>query len=129
MLEMEGSNLAEKCCQQILMHPTETPLDKIQKIDNLHFKMQSSNTNQYYNIDLVTTTCDRSDFPCIRLCKHIAGIVHFFGGADLEPQPPDNRDGTSKSSKSVASKSSTQKDDSTVNDTASFISMANFIIA
>ena len=85
MLGMEGPNLAEKRRRQILTHAPETPLHKIQKIDNSHFKVQSSNTNQYYNIDLVTTTCDCSDFPRIRLCKHIAGVVHFFEGADLGP--------------------------------------------
>ena len=130
MLGMKGPNLAEKRRQQILTHAPETPLHKIQKIDDSHFKMQSLNTNRYYNIDLVTTTCDCSDFPRIRLCKHIAGIVHFFGGADLGPRPPGNGDDTSESSEPVASKSPAQEDGSlcSANDAASFISAANEII-
>ena len=130
MLGMEGPNLAKKCHRQILMRASKTPLDKIQNIDNSHFKVQSSNTNWYYNTDLVTTTCDCSDFPRICLCKHIAGVVHFFGGADLRPRPPGNEDSTSEPSELVMPKSPAQKDGSLchVNDTASFISTANEII-
>jgi hypothetical protein len=65
----------------------ETPIDQIQKIDDSHFKVQSSNSNKHYQINLVTTACNCSNFPCICLCKHIAVIVHFFRGADLGPQP------------------------------------------
>ena len=130
MLGMKGPNLAEKCHQQILTRTPKISLDKIQKIDNSHFKVQSLNTNQYYDIDLVTTTCNCSDFPRICLCKHIAGIVHFFEGASLRPQPSGSRDSTSKSSESVVPKSPAQKDDShrRMNDTTFFILVANEII-
>ena len=70
------------------MRAPETPLKKIQKVDNSHFDVQSSNSKKTYQIDLFTTTCSCSDFPYIRLCKHIAAVVHFFGGANLGPQPP-----------------------------------------
>jgi hypothetical protein len=90
MLGMEGPNLAEKRRRQILMHAPETPITKIRKIDDSHFKVQSSNSSKSYHIDLDTTTCNCSDFPHIHLCKHIAAVVHFFGGADLGPQPPVN---------------------------------------
>ena len=96
LLGMEGPNLAKKRCQQILMCAPETPIEKIQKIDNLHFEVQSLNSYKYYQIDLSTITCDCSDYPNISLCKHIAVVVHFFKGAELGPQPPDN--GTSDSS-------------------------------
>ena len=89
-LGMDGPNLVEKRWRQILKHAPETPLMKIQKIDYSHFDVQSSNSTKLYQIDLITTTCNCSDFPYISLCKHIAAVVHFFGGADLGPRPPDN---------------------------------------
>ena len=55
--------------------------------------MQSSKSNNNYQINLSTIICNCLDFPNISLCKHIAMVVHFFGGVDLGPQPP--RDGTS----------------------------------
>jgi hypothetical protein len=124
-LGMEGPNLAEKRCRQILTRAPETPLGKIEKIDDSRFKVQSSNTNQSYHIDLDTTTCNCKDFPRIRLCKHIAAVVHFFGGANLGPQPPDNT-GTSES---VVPDSPVQQDGSAGDGaTASLISAANDMI-
>ncbi len=96
-LGMEGPNLAEERRQQILSRAPETPLAKIKKIDDLHFEVQSSNTLKCYQIDLSTKVCNCSDFPNISLCKHIAAIVHFFGGADLGPQPPRNGSGSDRS--------------------------------
>src|ERR1700733_1105347 len=93
-LGMEGPNLAEERRQQILSRAPETPLAKIKKIDDLHFEVQSSNSSKSYRINLDTKTCNCFDFPNISLCKHIAAIVHFFGGADLGPQPPRNRSGS-----------------------------------
>jgi hypothetical protein len=85
MLGMEGPNLAKEHCQQILTRAPETPVEKIMKIDDLHFEVQSSNSSKCYQINLITTTCNCSDFPNISLCKHIAAVVHFFGGVDLGP--------------------------------------------
>src|SRR5258708_14683834 len=68
----------------------EKPVEKIRKNDNLHFDVQSSNSNIIYQVNLGTTTCSCSDFPRVRLCKHIAAVLHFFGGADPGPQPPVN---------------------------------------
>jgi hypothetical protein len=82
---MEGPDLAKKCRQQILTHTPKTPLDQIQKINDSHFEVQSSNSNKHYQIDLVTTACNCSDFPCIHLCKHIAVVVHFLGGLISDP--------------------------------------------
>jgi len=39
MLGMEGLNLAEKRRRQIQTRAPETPLSKIEKIDDLHFKV------------------------------------------------------------------------------------------
>jgi hypothetical protein len=67
----------------------------------------------------------RADLAYQRLCKHIAAVVHFFGGADLGPQPPVN----ACASESVASNSPVQQDGSADDgDIASIISAANNII-
>ena len=89
-LGMEGPNIGEKCRQEILTRAPETPIEKIKKIDDFCFEVESSNSKNKYEINLDTTACSCSDFPRIQLCKHIAAIVHFFEGADLEPQPPVN---------------------------------------
>jgi hypothetical protein len=125
-LGMNGPNLAEKRRRQILTRAPETPLAKIKKIDDLRFEVQSSKSTKSYQIDLNTTSCDCSDFPRIRLCKHIASVVHFFGGVDLGPQPPVNT-GTSES---VGSNSPDQQDgnDGSTDDSA-VVSAANEIIS
>ena len=51
MLGMEGPNLAEKRRRQILTRAPKTPLTHIQKIDNSHFDVQSSNSTKTYQID------------------------------------------------------------------------------
>ena len=90
MLGMEGPNLGKKRHQEILICAPETPIEKIKKIDDSRFKVESSNSKRTYKINLDPTACSYSDFPHIQLCKHIVAIVHFFGGADLGPQPPVN---------------------------------------
>jgi hypothetical protein len=97
MLGMEGPNLAEKRCRQILKRTPKTPLKRIKKIDDLHFEAQSSNSLKCYQIDLLTITCNCSNFPNISLCKHIVAVVHFFRGADLGPQSPRDRSNGSAS--------------------------------
>ena len=84
-LGMEGPNLAKKHHQQILTCAPETPVKKIQKIDNLHFEMQSSNSSLSYYIYLDNKTCKCKDFPHVWLCKHLVAVVNFFGRADLRP--------------------------------------------
>src|SRR6266849_6840588 len=91
-LGMEGLNLAEKRRRQILRRAPETPVEKILKIDDSHFEVQSSNSNKLYQIDLGTKNCNCIDFPRVHLCKHIVAVAHFFVGADLGPRPPDNGD-------------------------------------
>ena len=93
-LGMEGPNLAKKWCWEILTHAPKTLVEKIKKIDDLRFEVQSSNSLKYYQVDLSIITCTCNDFLNICLCKHIAATVHFFGGADLGPlSPPDRSDG------------------------------------
>jgi hypothetical protein len=99
-LGMEGPNLGEKRRYQILTRAPETPLAKIKKIDDLHFEVQSSSSVKCYQVDLSTKFCNCIDFPNISLCKHIAAVVHFFGGADLGPQPPRNGSGSDRSATS-----------------------------
>ena len=125
-LGMEGPNLAEKRCRQILTRAPETPIENIQKIDDLHFEVQSSNSKCSYHVYLDTKMCECKDFPRIQLCKHIVAIVHFFGGADLGPQPPANV-GTSASEPEVPN----QQDGNACSNTCateSFDSVANEII-
>jgi hypothetical protein len=128
-LGMEGPDLAEKRRQQILTRAPETPIEKIQKIDDLHFKVQSSNSLKLYQIDLYSLKCDCIDFPNISLCKHIAAVVHFFGGADLGPQPPG--DGSASASESAKQKSPGQLvgDSADADAAASILSAANEIIS
>src|SRR5216684_367282 len=66
-----------------------------------------------YKVNLGTTSCNCSDFPCICMCKHIAVVMHFFGGADLRPQALVNI-GTS-SSLVQQNGSVSHMDDSTIN--------------
>src|SRR5260370_24540574 len=82
---MEGADLAETQRRQILTRAPETPLENIQKNDDLHFDVQSSNSNKIYKVNLGTTSYDCSDFPRIRMCTHIAAVRHFFWGAELGP--------------------------------------------
>jgi hypothetical protein len=125
-LGMEGPNLAEKRRRQILTRAPETPLTKIRKIDDSHFEAQSSRSDRSYQIDLDTTTCNCSDFPCIQLCKHIAAVVHFFGGADLGPQPPGTSDSVVPNSPVQQDGSVGSTDDGAI---ASVVSAANDIIS
>ncbi|KAI0273022.1 hypothetical protein BGY98DRAFT_1099611 [Russula aff. rugulosa BPL654] len=127
-LGMEGPNLAEKRCRQILKHAPETPLGKIQKMDDSHFEVQSSKTKQSYHIDLNTITCNCRDFPRIRLCKHIAAVAHFFGGVDLGPRPPDNTSASELPNSPVQQDSSAGAGSTDDDATASLISAANNMI-
>jgi hypothetical protein len=95
-------------------------------MDDLHFEVQSSKTNQSYHIDLNTITCNCRNFPCIRLCKHIAAIAHFFGGVDLGPQPPDNASASELPNSLVQQDSSAGSTDDDAN--ASLILAANNMI-
>jgi hypothetical protein len=127
-LGMEGPNLAEKRRRQILTRAPETPIEKIKKIDDQHFEVQSSNSLKSYQIDLTTTTCNCSDFPNISLCKHIAAIVHFFGGADLgPPPPPDGSEGSASESAEQKSPDQGQPVSNSADDdaAASILSAAN----
>src|SRR5258708_3735102 len=123
-LGMHGGDLAKQRHQQILRCAPETPLTQIRKIDDLHFEVQSSNSNKFHLINLVATTCSCSDFPRIRLCKHIAAVVHFFGGVDLRPQPLDN---VGSASEPVAPCSPVQHDSS--DDSAAIQSIINDIFS
>jgi hypothetical protein len=97
-LGMQGPDLAEKRRKQILARAPETPLDRIKEIDKSHFEIQSTSSEKKYEVNLLTYTCTCLDFPRIQLCKHLAAIVHFFGGGleggleglGLRPQAPVN---------------------------------------
>jgi len=67
------------------MHTPKTPIEKIKKINDSRFEVQSSNLEEIYEINLSTTAYSYSDFPHIWLCKHIVAVMHLFGGADFGP--------------------------------------------
>ena len=91
-LGMQGLDLAEKRRKQILARAPETPQDRIKEIDRSRFEIQSTSSEKKYEVNLLTYTCTCLDYPRIRLCKHIASTVHFFGGglegAKLGPHAP-----------------------------------------
>jgi hypothetical protein len=93
-LGMQGPDLAEKRRKQILKRVPETPLDRIKKIDDSRFEIQSTSSGKKYEVNLLAYTCTCLDFPRIELCKHVAATVHFFGGglegAGLGPPAPVN---------------------------------------
>src|SRR5258707_14453669 len=75
---MEGANLAETRHRQILMRAPETPVEKIRNNDNLHFNVQSSNSNIIYQLNLCTTTCRSRDFPDACQCEQIQTVRRFL---------------------------------------------------
>jgi hypothetical protein len=75
---------------------------------------------------LDTKTCNCSDFPHIQLCKHIAAVVYFFGGADLGPQPPGTSDSVAPNSPVQQDGSVGSTDDGAI---ASIVLSANDIIS
>ena len=93
-LRMQGPNLAEKRRKDILARAPETPLERIKEIAESRFKVQSTSLEKLYEVNLLTYTCTCLDFPRIKLCKHVAVVVHFFGGrlevAELGPPAPVN---------------------------------------
>ena len=95
----EGSDLAKECTNEILMHAPKFPQDWIEQVDEEHFLVNSSNQEIFYNVGFKDCNC--KDFPCVKLCKHIATIQHYFGGKHSAPptQPgltdPDSQKNTS----------------------------------
>ena len=79
-LGMQGLNLAEKHRKDILARASETPLERIKEIAESCFEVQSTSSEKLYEVNLLTYTCMCLDFPRIKLCKHVAVVVHFFGG-------------------------------------------------
>jgi hypothetical protein len=93
-LGMQGPDLAEKRRKQIIARAPETPQDRIKEIDRSRFEIRSMSSEKTYEVNLLTYTCTCLDYPRIRLCKHIAATVHFFGGGleggALGPHAPVN---------------------------------------
>ncbi len=87
------------------MCASKTLFKRIQKSDNSHFDVQFLSSNKIYQVNVDTTSCNCSDFSHIYLCKHLVAVIHYFGGANLKPQPLSNVD---KVSEPVASSSLVQ---------------------
>jgi hypothetical protein len=76
---MEGDDLVEQRCQEILESVEAISQDSIQPFDNTQFHVASvSRLGEFYTIDLTWQMCDCKDFHRIDFCKHIAAIyLHF----------------------------------------------------
>ena len=116
-LGMQGPNLAEKRWKDILARAPETPLERIKEIAESRFEVQSTSSEKLYEVNLLTYTCTCLNFPHIKLCKHVAAVVHFFGGdlkvAELGPPAPVNA--SASELEPDVPKSPAQEDDSAAN--------------
>jgi len=76
---LEGRDLAAVRRRQIISSAKNISPDSILQFDHIQFHVASqSRPGEYYVIDLQRSTCDCTDFPRVRFCKHIAAIyVHF----------------------------------------------------
>ena len=79
VLGLEGPDLEAARRRQILASARNISRDSIRQISDAEFSVASeTHPDHLYRIDLTKSTCDCSDFPRIRHCKHIAAInVHF----------------------------------------------------
>lgn len=86
-LGFDGSNLAQKCCKEILVRTAEIPADSIHmQGDGNCFGVQSvMDLTCTYLIKLSNKPCDCPDWPRVRLCKHVATVAHFFNLLDSVP--------------------------------------------
>jgi hypothetical protein len=128
MLGMQGANLAEKRRKEILARAPKIPLEQIKEIDQSHFEVQSTSSENTYEVNLLTYACMCSNFPCIQLCKHIAATMHFFFGGGVGPWAPVNESASEQ--EPDVPKSPAQQDGSISNTRthASVISAANDIV-
>jgi len=79
LVGLEGPDLEEVCCEQILESARNISPDSIHLVSNTEFLVTSeSNPGHRYLIDLTQSTCDCKDFPRIWLCKHIAAVNEHF---------------------------------------------------
>jgi hypothetical protein len=76
---LEGRDLAAAWRGQILTSAKDISRDSILQFDHIQFHVASqSRPGAYYTIDLHQSTCDCTDFPRVRFCKHIAAIYAHF---------------------------------------------------
>ena len=116
-LEMQGPNLAEKRQKDILARAPETSLEQIKEIAESRFEVQSTSSEKLYEVNLLTYTCTCLDFPRIKLCKHVAAVVHFFEGGlkAMELGPPAPVNASASELEPVVPKSPAQQDGSAAN--------------
>ena len=75
-LWMEGPNLGEKHCREILTCAPKTLIEKIKKIDDFCFEVESSNSESTYEINLDPTACSCSNFPHIlAMARATRGLI------------------------------------------------------
>jgi len=79
LVGLEGPDLEEARCEQILESTRNISPDSIHPVSNTEFLVASeSNPGHRYLINLTQSICDCKDFPRIWLCKHIAAINEHF---------------------------------------------------
>jgi hypothetical protein len=84
-LGFDGSNLAQKRRKEILARSPEVPAESIRaQGDGDRYSVQSvTNPSCTYLVKLCDKSCDCPDWPRVRLCKHVAAVVHFFETVEL----------------------------------------------
>jgi hypothetical protein len=111
------------------MHAPETPLKQIKEVSQSRFVVQSTSSENTYEVNLLTYMCTCNNFPHIQLCKHVTATMHFFLGGILGPQAPVNESASKR--ELDMPKSLTAQQDSSIGNTkthASVISTANDIV-
>ena len=78
-LGFSGSNLAQKCCKELLTRTPEVNADLIHPIgDDQYYVQLATEPSHSYLVELSKQSCDCVDCPRVQLCKHITAIAHFF---------------------------------------------------
>ena len=132
-LGMDGFDLAKEHTEEILQRAPEVPPDRIEEVDPGHFLVRSSNQEENYIVNSTSIDCTCKDFPCVKLCKHVAAVQHYFGGGKCPvpfTRPGATSDLTVPDAQEIgnAVHQENTTNNATQNSTASFISAVNDLI-
>jgi hypothetical protein len=126
-LGMEGPDLAKERTNEILKCAPKFPWDRIEQVDEEHFRVRSSDQEQFYNVGFKDCNC--KDFPHVKLCKHVATVQHYSGGGkhsapptQLGPAPYSQENGSAPQENIV-------NQENTAHHTASLIAAVGDLIA
>ena len=84
-LRFEGSNLAKKCCKEILARSPEIPAEsiRVQEDSDCYYMQSVMDPLCTYLVKLCNKFCDCPDWPRVWLCKHVTAVNHFFESVEL----------------------------------------------